>query len=213
MLTRALAEHDSAVQRGLRADSGWNKRLRDPLVQARINLRLCRVDQLIQQGASGAESECERLAAEISSQHPGFEDLRGRADRIVAAKARTALERKDFAVVRDLLEGFSGRYPPDSARRAANPGHPGRSRRGDVREAERLKTTAPQKATEQLELAAKIWPRLPGSIRRAAPWIKTTRSFAASTRSFPARFVADGPHGRGAAREFAGVREPGSLGG
>lgn len=170
LLRSALAEHDSAVQRGLRADPGWNKRLREPLAQSRINLRLCMIDQLIRQNAPNVESECDRLAEEIRGQqppsaslHPGFADLRQRVDRIVAAKARRALDQGEYATVRELLEGFAGRYAGTLGIESQKVQDTLMERAAQlVAEAEKLKPTEPEKAVERLELAMKIWPRLSG---------------------------------------------------
>ena len=111
LLRNALAEHDSAVQRRLRKGTIWKEKLREPLVQALVNLELGRVDQLIgQQLYQQAQAECERLAGEFGDAATQSAELRRRYDQILEARAERALGQDDYATVRELLDQMATRF-------------------------------------------------------------------------------------------------------
>ena len=163
-LQAALAEHDSAVQRGRRQSVAFNERLRLPLVHARANLRLSQIDFLLaQKDENGAKNECDRLTAELPSDDPALAHVYQRLERIYAAGAEEALAAGNYARVRDLLDEVSGRSPhPGMFGPALERVHDTLISRATelVREADQLKAASPQQAMERLEAAAAIWPRL-----------------------------------------------------
>ncbi|MBN2578161.1 MAG: hypothetical protein JXB10_04145 [Pirellulales bacterium] len=164
MLDRALAEHDSAVQRRLRLGAAWNKALREPLVLARINLRLSAVDGLIRQEKfRQAETECERLAGEIDRESSVMDQVRARLEEILELRARELLNRQDFAAVREMLDQFTNRYPGSPGPRVVGLQKTLADKAGAlVRQARQAEQSSPQKAVALYERAAEICPALPG---------------------------------------------------
>ncbi len=164
LLRTALEEHDSAVQRGLRKGTVWNEKIRQPLVQALVNLTLGRVDQLIAQSLhQRAEGECDRLSDEFPEWPAQSPELRRRYDQILEARAGRALEQHDYATVRELLDRAVMRL--DGQLDGA--GLRVRERLVDEAsrlfgEARALKESSPQEALDRLDEAARIWPGLPG---------------------------------------------------
>jgi len=162
ILSTAIDEHDSAVQRRLRRGLYWDKEMRQPLVQARLNLQLAEVDRLIkEQTLQQAEVECDRLRNEVGRSDELLGQIRGRAEQICGIRARAALKERDYAAVRQLFEQLSTRYP-------GVPSGPVKEIREKLaaeaaelaEQAERLKDSSPREAVELLRQATAIWPRL-----------------------------------------------------
>jgi peptide/nickel transport system substrate-binding protein len=163
-LRTAIAEHDSAVERGVRKGPAWNEKLRKPLVLAMVNLRLSRVDQLIGQGLySQAQAECDRLANEIGKSELLERGLRRRQEQILEARAATGLEQEDYAAVRQLLELAAARLDGKLGETGARIQNRLMDRAAELmREAEQLRGTDPQQALDRLDEAIRVWPTLPG---------------------------------------------------
>jgi ABC-type transport system substrate-binding protein len=162
ILGQVIAEHDSAVQRRIRVGPEWNERFRKPLVQARRNLRLGRVDLLVRQARlQQAEVECDRIGAELAPGDFDVAALRVRLEKILQARAQGALASGDYAAVCLHLERFSARYPgsPGPVAQRLQETLVARARQL-VREAESLAASAPQKSVELLSQAAVVWPSL-----------------------------------------------------
>jgi tetratricopeptide (TPR) repeat protein len=110
LLTVALAEHDSAVGRRLRRGLAWDELLRQPLLRALANVRLGRVESLLRRRLyEQAQSECERLAADLPADHPQTEELDRHFDTIFQRRAKPAYDRGDYATVRRLLDELATR--------------------------------------------------------------------------------------------------------
>jgi ABC-type transport system substrate-binding protein len=164
LLRTAIAQHDSAVQRSLRKGPGWNEHVRTPLVEAMVNLRLSRVDQLFTEGLYGqAQTECDRLAGELGERESLTGGLRRRYEQILQARAAAAFDQDDYVTVRQLLDLASARLDGKLGETGA-----GVQRRlmdqaaALMRQAEQLKAAKPQEALDRLDEAMRIWPALPG---------------------------------------------------
>ena len=160
ILITAIAEHDSAVQRRLRRDERWTEKVRTPLVQARLNIRLNRVDLLIRRGNfAEAEMECDRLSREIGQASPVFSQLRSRIDRIFSSRARAAMAKADYATVRDLIDQLANKYPGEPSGEIKEIQEELISRATElVRAAESVKDSSPKQALQLLEEAGTFWP-------------------------------------------------------
>ncbi|NQT16309.1 MAG: ABC transporter substrate-binding protein, partial [Planctomycetes bacterium] len=164
ILSTAIDEHDSAVQRRLRRGLYWDKEVRQPLVQARLNLQLAEVDQLIKKETlQQAEVECDRLRNEIGRNDELLKQIRERVEEIVAIRARAALalEPPDYATVRQLFEQLSTRYPGVLSGPVKEIQEELAAKATELtKQAESKKDTAPREAVELLRQASAIWPRL-----------------------------------------------------
>jgi ABC-type transport system substrate-binding protein len=164
LLNQAIAEHDSAVQRKLRVGSEWNERFRKPLVQARTNVRLGRVDLWIaQQKQQQAEIECDRIAADLTAADPLWADLHARLERILDARSQALLAKGDYPAARELLERYAARFGRSPGPVAQKLQEALAAKAGQMlREADSLKASAPQKAVELVTQAATVWPTAAG---------------------------------------------------
>ncbi len=173
LLRMAVSEHDSAVQRGLRHSAAFRDRLRRPLIQARVNLRLGMIDAMLARSEySRALAACDRLIAELGRDEPALVPVHRRVQRIYGLQARQAARSRDYARARDLLGELAGRSPDPN-----DLGPEATAVRSELialasasyREGERLRTSAPAEdaatmraAAAKFDEAARIWPRLPG---------------------------------------------------
>ena len=162
ILSTAIAEHDSAVQRRMRRGAKWKEKIRQPLVQARLNLRLSEVDQLIRQERfQQAEAQCDRLVGELDRDGPLVGQVLSRVEAVFETRAEAALAVKDYATVHELLDQWMEYYTGEPG------GALGKVRKQLVdkatelaRRAESLKDTSPREARQLLAAAATIWPPL-----------------------------------------------------
>lgn len=164
MLATAIAEHDSAVARGLRRGAQWQPVMRQPLVAARFNVRVALIDRLIAaKKPQEAERECLRLKDEVEVGPAEQAKLASRLDLLFGARAQEALDRGDYAGVRTVLEQVSqhngGRLSPRTQEIWD----------GMVAQAKQLQSkatairqTEPQQAIDLLEQARAICPSLGG---------------------------------------------------
>ncbi|MCR4413977.1 MAG: hypothetical protein NUV77_16295, partial [Thermoguttaceae bacterium] len=173
ILRRAVSEHDSAVQRGLRQAADFRERLRRPLIHARVNLRLGMIDAMLARSEySRALEACERLTADLGRDEPALGPVHRRVQRIYGLEAREAARSKDYARARELLGQLAGRSPDPNdlgPEAAAVRNELIALATASYREGERLRTSAPAEdaaamraAAAKFDEAARIWPRLPG---------------------------------------------------
>ena len=171
LLTAAIAEHDSAVERGLRRGDVWNKECREPLVAARLNLQLSRVDALLTGNkAQEAEVECDRLVGELPPRSPLLAEVHSRLERIFVDRARAAFEGKDYAAARTALRDLATRYPGAEGAAVRSVDALLRAEAAAVvRQAEEVRKQSPSQAIELLDRAAEIHPGLAtiDEVRRA----------------------------------------------
>jgi hypothetical protein len=175
ILTQAIEEHDSAVQRRLRRGPYWNEKIRQPLLQARLNLRLSRLDAIIKKQKDKerpqlqqAEIECDRLRNELSGNRELLRDVYRKAEQIVELQAKSALKEGDYAKVRRLLEGLTARYADLTLYGDVSGGTVSEIREELKQRARKLVDAAQSdkeeerrnEAMEKLEEAVEIWPQL-----------------------------------------------------
>ncbi len=168
LLAAALAEHASAVQRGLREGDEWHALCRDPLVWALMNIRLGRLDAMIESGDPAAASEWDRLhglvaADPVLRNHAQLDGhMQVRIERCFLPQARQAFEREDYEQARKLLQELDRRD-------AVQPGSESYKFRammlsrasGMLNEAKRLKSSDPAVARELVRKAEAVWPTHP----------------------------------------------------
>jgi len=166
ILSAAIAEHDSAIQRGVRWGPEWNEHFRRPLVQARLNLRLTRIDRLIREEKyQQAEVACDRISEELAADSPQsqIDALRHRVEAVFLVRTQGSLAQGDFAAVRKLLDQLEIRYPGKLGAAAARVRDELVGRAEKLRkQAESLKKTSPREAAALIEQASAIWPTLDG---------------------------------------------------
>lgn len=168
LLAAVLAEHASAVQRGLREGDEWHALCRDPLVWALMNIRLGRLDAMIESNGSNAVSEWDRLHGLVAADpvlraHPILEGhMRLRIERCLLPRAQQAFEQEDYELARKLLQELDRRD-------AVQPGSQSYKFReamlsrasGMLNEAKRLKASDPAVARELVRKAEAVWPTHP----------------------------------------------------
>ncbi len=166
LLRTAVAEHDSAVQRGLRQSLELTENLRRPLIFARANLRVGLIDRSLKQNdLTAALAECDRLTAELGRDEPALVQVRRRVQKIYGIRAREAAGAKDYARVRELLDELSGRSPDPNdlgPEAAAVQNELIRLAKGFFDEGQGLRASSPREAAAKFDEAASIWPRLRG---------------------------------------------------
>lgn len=180
ILVTALAEHDSAVQANLRKGVQWEPRVRQPLVQALLNIRLNRADLLLAEGKlDPALRYCDSLWADFRDA-PGAGAIRSRFERLFLTQAEQARQRgqhaadeqnqaAEYAEARRLLDELSRRFSRESSEAidAFRDDLIGEAR-GLLKQAQALPPERARDATALLARAAIIWPELPGleSVRK-----------------------------------------------
>lgn len=164
LIITALAEHDSAVQQNRRVGPDWEPQFRRPLLQALLNIKLSRVDQLIRQGqTSEGISACDALLAEFKGSGLPTDLLRARFETIFLGQARERMGSEEYAGARAVLDELAARYPRET-------GGAVRKLREEliIRAKLLIDQATVQKAAKKdrdalatLEKAADVWPELP----------------------------------------------------
>ncbi|MCA9162202.1 MAG: hypothetical protein KDA62_04455, partial [Planctomycetales bacterium] len=157
LLTTAIGEHDSAVQRRLRADSAFQSHLRQPLVAALFNLEFSRIRAMYhQQRFAQALAACDRLLGQPDLGTRGEAAVHAVVERVLLEPAFEAARAADYETCRTQLDEYLTRYPLKPGARAVQ------LRDGLIAKAEQLVTRAQANNDPKLlDEAAKIWPRLP----------------------------------------------------
>lgn len=168
LLVAVLAEHASAVQRSLRQGDEWHALCRDPLVWALMNIRLGRLDAMIESGDPAAVSEWDRLHGLVAVE-PVLRghtllvgQMRLRIERCFLPQARKAFEQEDYELARELLQELERRdavQPGSESYKFREAMHSSAS--GMLNKAKRLKAVDPAVARELVRKAGAIWPRHP----------------------------------------------------
>lgn len=168
LLAAALAEHASAVQRGLRQGEEWHALCRDPLVWGLINIRLGRLDALIERGDPAAPSEWDHLRSIVRADPvlrghaPLEEQMRLRIERCFLPRAEQAFQREDYEAARELLQELDVRdaiQPRSKAYKFRAQMVSDASRM--LNQARRLKDSDPALARELVRKAEALWPAHP----------------------------------------------------
>ncbi len=157
ILTLSLAEHDSAVQRGLRQGTEWQD-LRRPLAQALFNIQINQARQTAKerrfQHAAAAADELRKLR-DLGTENELA--IRGLFEHLFLEQAERDFETGAFDAARHGLAEFLVRYPLEKGERAIA------IRRKLIETAQELVDRALQEKKPKLfDLAAAVWPQLPG---------------------------------------------------
>jgi len=161
ILITALAEHDSAIQRRLRRGPEWNLHVRQPLAQARLNLRLNELDHQIEQGLyQEAEAECDRLTREYAQESLMLAEIFRRVEQLFKIRADAALAREDYASVRELLDQWGSRSPGEMPPSMKAVRDDLVAKAAELARQAEARKDSPHEALDLLAKATEIWPPL-----------------------------------------------------
>ncbi len=161
VLKKALAEHQSAVQRVIRTGPAWEAAVRQPLKQALFNIRYREAQWLFQQGRHDQALEiCDQLRQTLGAASPVHSRMKAIYEALLVKPAEQAEAAGQYETARQNLSGFFTRFGvdlEDGESRAMQLRRRLMQRAGEIaRSAGAAATLREQR--EKLALAESVWP-------------------------------------------------------